>query len=588
MIPKHKTRHYINGKDFGEPRSWQGLVIKKDFINSNEEININISDLDFVLEANTYLRKRIFDGLNGGVGIFEGEPYSIVVGEESSPIYTFDGYLDFTDNLQMIGNEEIICSLKQRKQSDWLNDVADSFSFAYLYSKGVVNSGDYTKVPYVINYIPDGVQLILLSISLYMMTKELIENTYAIAESIGDITDAVTPVIGVGVGFGAVAVTAWDLGNFILTALKLVARIIYTIAIVIAIKELIEQIFDQILPAKRDHLGMTFRKMFEKSCSYLGLTFESSITELEWVYIPKKDKKGGESGEVGYPDNESPLNTFGDLIREMKKMFNAEYSIQNGVFKFERRDKLESQSSYVIPNFFNDQDRLLDVSNFNTDEMVANYNIAFSYDIQDLNTLDDKTGRLFQAIIRPNNSINEDLVNIKGLSEVSLPYSLGKTKTSLTGVEELAKDLGSFVDRLTGIFGGGTNFANQIESRIGSMLMSSHFITNAKVVKMNGSSLARNQRGEINASMLWNNYHFINSFAEVNGVHNQFYLIDGVEVPMSLNDFAYILESNKVKDVDGNDVEIDYMEYTPHNGKAILNIRINKKYTNNLTIEYVI
>jgi histidine ammonia-lyase len=51
------------------------------------------------------------------------------------------------------------------------------------------------------------------------MTK-LIENVEKLSEVIADVANASTPVIGVGVGFGAVAVTAWDLGDWIMIALK--------------------------------------------------------------------------------------------------------------------------------------------------------------------------------------------------------------------------------------------------------------------------------------------------------------------------------------------------------------------------------
>lgn len=587
MILANKIRHYINGQDFGEPRNWQELTIIKDWLNKKENVDINISDLEFVLNANAYLQQRILNGLAGGVGIFEGEPYTIKIGNPTSPIYTFNGYLDFTEETTVIGAEEISVSLKKREGSDWLNDVADGFSFAYLADQNIITSGDYVKVPYVINYVPDGMQLILLSISLFMMTKELIENIQRLAETIADVTDAATPVLGVGVGFGAVAVTAWDLGNFILVVLKAVARIVYIIAIVIAIKNLIEEIFEQLLPAKRYHLGMRPRVMFERACQHLGLGFSTSIPEMDWVHIPRKDRKGGENGESGFPTNTGPIYTFGDAIRVFKEMFNADYRIINGVFHFERKDSFNIPSTYTIPAYFNDQTRLLDRNSFNTDEIIANYNINWAYDVQDQNTLDDQTGRVFQAITTPITTIDQKLVNIKNLAEISLPFSIGKCKNDLTRVEEVAKDLGRFVDTLTGIFGGGTNFASQITNRLGSLLMSSHFLTSGKFVKMSGNKLTTDQRADLSATLLWEKYHFINSFAEVNGVHNQYWRFKELRVPMSLSEFDELLENNFVTDLDGNQCEIERMEYKPQEGTALIDYRVKKKYTNNLKIEYV-
>ncbi len=582
-----QTRHYIDGNDLGEPLEWKDLTITKDWLNSSENVNINISDLSFVLQANTYLRNRMLNGLNGGVGIFEGVPYKINVGEEFNPVYSFNGYLDLTDSAVVNGTEEISLSLKKYEGADWLNDVADSFSFAYLYDQGIITKSDFVSVPYVINYIPDAMQLSMLSMSAYMMSKELIENVQKLAETIADVTDSSTPVVGVGVGLGAVAVTAWDIGNYILLVIKSVARIAYIIAITIAIKELIDSLFEQILPEKRYHLGMTFRTMLEKACEYKELTFESSISELDWVHIPRKDKKGGHEDEVGFPSNEGTMYTFGDAIREVKKIFNAEHVVSNGVLRIERIDKFETESNYVIPSFFENQTRLFDSYGFNTEEMAANYNILFSLDIQDQNTLDDSTGRVFQAITSPITVTDEKLVNIKGLSQVVVPFSLGKTKTSLTAVEELAKDLGSVVDNLTGIFGGGTNYATKVKNRVGSLLMSSHFLTTGKVVAMQGDKLATNQRDFISASLLWEKYHFVNSFADINGIHNQFWIFKDLQVPMTLKEFSLLIDNNKIKDSDGNDCFIDKMDYKPYENTATLDYRVRKKYTNNLKIEYV-
>lgn len=582
-----QIRHLINGTDYGEPRNWQDIEITVDWLLKKETGTINISDLEFVLEANAYLQKRILDGLTGGVGIFEGVPYQILVGETGNPVFTFDGYLDMTDGATVVGGEEIILSLKKKKGDDWLADVADGFSFAYLYDQNVITNADFVKVPYVINYIPDGLQIIMLSMSIYMMTKELIENVQALAETIADVTDASTPVIGVSVGLGAGVVTAWDIGNFILTVLKALARLAYIIAMVIAIKNLIEEIFEQLLPKKRDHLGMTFRRMFERSCQYLGMTFQSDIAELDWVHIPRKDKKGGSNGESGYPTNTEPIYTFGDYIRTMKQMFNADYRIVNNVFIFKRKDKFEFPSPYQMPNFFNDQERVLDRNKFNTDEMISNYNIYWALDIQDQNTLDLVDGRVFQAVTRPLNIINQDFVTIKNLAEIALPFSLGREKRSLTTVEEIAKVLAGIVDGLTGIFGGGTNYRSQIEERIGSLLLSSHFLTSGKVVKMSGSKLANNQRTELDARVLWDRFHFINSFAEYQGEHNQWWRYEEQTVPMTQEEFFILTENNKATDSQGNEYLIERIVYTPESTKAIINFRVKKKYTNNLKIDFL-
>ncbi|QHB40982.1 hypothetical protein HWC99_gp51 [Flavobacterium phage vB_FspS_tant8-1] len=580
-----EIRHFINGNDFGEPRNWQDLEITIDWLNKKDSGAINVSELAFVDEANEYLQQRVLDGLNGGVGVFEGDEYKITLGDQTNPTFQFLGYLDFTDGMTTIGGEEIICSLKKKMGEDWLNDVADGFSFAYLHKKGVITNSDFVRVPYVINFIPDGMQLIVLSMSIYMMTKEIIENIEKLTETIADITNAVTPVIGVSVGLGAGVVTAWDLGDFIMVALKALARLAYIIAMTIAIINLINQLFAQILPTKRNHLGMTFRKMMERGCQHLGLTFYSDIDELNWVHIPRKSKKGGSSGETGFPTNSEPIYLFGDLIRTLKEMFNADFRIKDGVFYLQRRDNFQFPSSYELPSYFNDQERLLQKYKLNTNEIVSNYNIYWALDVQDQNTLENSNGRVFQAITSPVSVNNQDYVTIKNLTEISLPFSMGLEKKSLNDVEKLARVLGGIVDGLTGIFGSGTNFKSKIEQRVGSLLLSSHFLTAGKVVKMTGSKLANDQRSVLDAKKLWDKFHFINSFAEYQGEHNQFFRYEEQRVPMTIQEFSILLENNIATDVEGNEIKIEKVIYSPYKSTAVIDYRIKKKYTNNLKIE---
>lgn len=585
--------HLIDGQDFGEPRNWQDLDITIDWLNEKEVGGTpNLTTLTFAAEACKYLNERFLNGLSGGVGVFEGVPYQVKIGRQQNPTFIFDGFLDGTDELTIFGREDISVGLKKRLGEDWLNDVADSFSFAYLADEGLITPADYISVPYVINYVPDGTQLVLLSMSIFMMVKELTENVEKLAEAAGDVVDAATPIKGVGIGANAggpvvTVVTGFDLGNFILVTLKAIARIAYIVAITVAIINLIEEIFEQLLPKRRFHLGMRERVLFEKACARLGLGFQSSIQDLDTVLIPQKDKRGGENGETGHPTNTSPVYIFGDFIRTMKEKYNADYRIVNGVFVFERRDSFEIPSSYQIPNFFNDQERLIESFRFNTEEMISNYSIFYQFDTQDQNTLDDQTGRVFQAITSPVASINEELVNIKNLAQIAVPFSLGKTKLELTGVEKVAKTLGSIVDSITGVFGGGTNFEQQIENRVGSLLLSSHFLTFGKQVKMRGSSLENNQRQVLSARLLWDRYHFINSFAEYQGEHNQWYRYAGLRVPMPIEDFAILLENNFLQGQNGEDIMIEKVIYSPHLTTAIIDYRIKKKYTNNLKIQIV-
>ncbi len=590
-------RHKRNGQLISEPRNWEELEITKDFIGKQEDASINNLSLIFAGEEGHRIIDRIFNGMNGGVGIFEGDLYTIEVGDAGDPAFTFDGYLDYADGVEIMGCNEIKVSLKKRQGNDWLNEVADGFSFRYLYDKQVIKDSDFVHVPYIINYIPDAMQLIMLAISTYLMVKEAIEAVKATAEAIGDVVDAVIPVVGTGVGFGAVVVTAWDIGNIILTILKAAALLAYTALITYGIIKLMEQIFEQLMPLKRYHLGMTIKKLFEKGCEHLGMTLRSDLLDArgQWTLIPPKGHRGGEKPtdfqgnwkEVGVPGANDGWDTFGDLIRVWKEVFNADFRIKNGEFRFERRDYWENSGVYVIGDFFTDQKRLLDQYKPNVDEIISNYNINYAYDTQDQNTLDQQQGRVFQAITTPKVINNANLVNIKHLQEIGIRCSLGLRKNELTIIEEVLKELAKFIDGITGAFGNGTNFAADIEARKGSLLLSSHFITVPKLVAMAGGKLANNQREIVSATTLWNELHYINSFAEVNGEHNQYMRYEKVKVPFCTENFIALLDNNNCQTEDGKPAIIEKLKWKSWENTAVIDYRVKQKYTDNLKIEYI-
>lgn len=585
-------RHKRNGLVISEPRNWEELEITKNFLDKNDDVNINITTLQFAGVDAKDIIARVFNGLSGGVGVFEGDQYSIEVGEVGNPIFVFKGYLDYGEGVEFTGCNEVAVSLKKEQGSDWLNDVADGFSFRYLFDKGEITSGDFIKVPYVINYIPDGMQLLMLSISLFLMGKELYEVIKATVETVGDIVDASTPVVGVGVGLGAVTVTAWDIGNIILLSIKATALLAYSIAITYAIVKLMEEIIEQLIPKKRFHLGMSIYDLFRKGAEHLGLGFSSTLLNerKKWVIIPSKGHRGGEkpTGHVGswtergVPNANDGFDTFGDLIRVWSKALNADFKIINGVFHFERADFWENIGNFTVPDYFTDQKDLVDVFKLNVDEVVANYNIHWAYDTQDQNTLDNQVGRVFQAILEPNAVNNQSLVNLKHLEEVYIPCSLGLRKNELTRIEKVAKGLMKIADAFSG-----KNLVSKIENRKGSLLTSSHFFTIPKVVVMEGSKLAKDQRLKLGAKTLWEELHYVNSFAEINGVHNQYYRYEKVKVPFCMGDFVDLLENNNCKTLAGDFAKIESLKWRVWDNTAILDYRVKKKYTNNLKVKYV-
>jgi hypothetical protein len=602
------SRHYLNNLQVNEPRNWQDLEVTIDWTQERTDGKISLDKLEFVGETAELIIARMNGGLSGGIGYFEGEPYRIEVGEPLNPAFTFEGYLDFTDNPVTKDCNIVEVSLKQKQSSDWLDEVADSFSYRFLSDpsyngNGKITNSDYAGVPYVINYIPDGVQLILLAISTFTVTKELVESIKSIAEQSENIANGVTPVTGTSVGFGAGVVTAWDLGDIIGAVIKLAITVAYTIGIIYALVKLIEQIVEQLVPKRRFHLGIPIRTLFQKACDYLNMTLSSTLLDNldrsseKWVLIPSKGNKGGEPPtgadantwrEVGIPTSADGLDTFGDVIRTFKRVFNADFRTKNGVFQFEKADFWEGQSGWIIPDTFTNQTNLRNETSVNTNEIKANYVIKWQTDQQDMNTLDNQQGRLFQAITTPTIVNDASLVNIKGLETIDVPFSLAVRKDSLTFLEDALKVFLDAADFLTGQLGQPQGFASLMTSRIGSMSISSHFLSIPKMVVMGSNNLAVGQRTIMSAENLWNNYHAIESFVPIDGKHNQQVIYSDVKIPFCFEDFVSLADNNYVQTKDGESAEISNLVWQVENDTATVTYKVNRLYDNNLTLKTIV
>ena len=595
------SRHYLKGVQIDEPRNWQDIEVTMDWTKGKIDATISLDALEFAGDSAIDIIARMNGGLGGGIGYFEGEPYRIEIGELLNPAFTFNGYLDFTDNPITKGCNVVQVALKREQGEDWLNDVADGFSYRYLSSDdyngaGKIEQIEFKSVPYVINYIPDGVELLLLSISTFVLTKELVESIKAIVTKTKELIAAAIPTVGGNAG-GPVA--GVNIGAIVGAIISLAIQIAYTVAIVFALVKLVEQIIEQLAPVKRYHLGLSIKQQFQKACDHLGLEFKSTLIDNlaggEWVLIPSKGHKGGSKPtgadnawrETGAPSSSDGLDTFASVIRTYKSMFNADYKIKNGVFEFERVDFWKNASSFIMPDTFTDQDELRNESSVNTGEIKSNITLFWSTDQQDLNTLDNSSGRLFQAVTAPNKVTDQKLVNVKGLQENNIPFSMAVRKDSLTAIEEVLKVFLIAADFLSGQLDQPNSFAAQFSSRIGAMHLSSHFTSVPKMVVMSGNSLALDQRSLLDARKLWDNYHFLKSFVTIDNENAQRVIVSEQKIPFCFENFVTLVDNNYAENELGEKIEIKTLLWKVEENTATVSYEIERVYDNNLKITFL-
>lgn len=571
----------INGTKTESPENIAGLELGMSYENGNGVPFLSNNELVFKNNSAKLLYDLTFSGLSGGVGVFENPKLELLYKDYFGNSVTIESRIDLR-SINILSKDTISVNLASRTNEDFLTNVADAYSFRYLHSIGAIKNTDFTKIKYVLNYRPELPVLIGLAISIFTLSKILLENLYEIGESVSELVNSLTPNVGLGV--------TWDIGDVIWIVLKTAVKIAYSIALVVAISKLASEIIEQIFPKLRNHFGINLKKLLTKSFNHLGLQFKSTIFDnfaKDFVLLPAKEVKGDDLKNLGIPLLDSANDNFGTLLRNLIAMFNADFRISNGIFEFERYDFWKQNSVYKLPNIFTNQERLSDKFSLNTDEIVSNYLISFSIDSTDMNTLDNVDRRVFQATTSPIIINEKTQTTISNLENINLPFSYGIRKNGLNQIEKVAKELAKLVDNLTGIFGGGTNFVSKIKKREGALLLSDHFFINDKLIITDGENLSTSQRDKINAQILWENFHYLSSFVDVNGWDNQHYIYSDIEIPMSLQDYKNLLDNKFFKDHNGVECELLELNYREFDKKGTISYKRKKKYTNNLKINYV-
>jgi len=566
----NRIKHIINGNQSESlPDNNDTLGVKVDFTN-NEGVNVDFDSLRWLgTDAESIINFR-----NGSLGSFVGMPYNMQVGSISFPDLFFD-----LRKYKQIGCNEVEVGVKFKNQRDWLIREASSLQIARLEDEGLFVASDYVNIPYNRNYIPDELQSLMLALSTYMMAKELYTFIKETAQTINEATAGASGLSPAVVG---------------LSVLNIITRVAYFVAMVVAIVKLIQSIFDNLYSITRHHTGIKLSSIFRVGCTKLGLTFKSTIFNTspwrEMVLLPSETERGRynvSSLNPAAPKRQDlGLYFFGEFIETMRSMFNADYRIRNGVMRFERWDWWGNNSTYVIPSNWTNQDRLLNEFTDNANEFVGGYTLSFAIDQKDQNTYDNYNGTVYDVITKAGSTL-AGYENEGGAEWIDLPIARAKRKDTLTNFEKVLKVLFQLVDAVTNTLtlGNGTSFASQMASRVGNMELSDHFTSIPKIVIMN-SDFSKLAPTQITAKMLWDNFHYINSFYEINGKHNQWEIYT-IPARFCEYDFNAIFDNNFATTEDGEKVKILSFDWVIEEDQATITYAVNKKYCNNLEQTYI-
>jgi hypothetical protein len=567
-------KHFLNGIEIA-PRNLLEIGVVSDFTDRPSELELNIDKLILPREALSVIQAHI-----QSQGVFEGIPYTVEMDQGISLEY----YVDLTEEA-VFRSYEIEVKIKRRNAKDSFFDRASGTSFELMAKKGV--QFQFIDVPYVLIRDNQAEVGLTLSISLYVMTKELIQAIKDLAIATADFINAFTPNAGA---------PSFDTGDIIALGLKAVAQLVYTAAILIALIKLAQQLFDILFPKLRYYKACKVKELLSKGCQFLGYSFQSNLLDgisgLTILPVPiVKEKRSifeylendlNFSFTKGYPTAQDTTPTLGDLLTAMENQFNARTKVVNGVVSLERRDFWQNLSTAQILPALKLQDTRQDEYVLNTSEVWKRYYIHYQVDYSDLHTLDfyDPTDAEYST--EPANVINADLVSIKGLNDVNIPFALGTRKEKLTWVESYAKFLFASIDEITGLFGGGTNLVGSITNRIGVLKLSQQFYGTTKMLYLIGQKQPANYASFLSAKALWNNYHFINQIQL-----NDYQIRNDVRTTISSLDFVTLLNNNYAE-IEGEVCEILRIEYLDERSSATITYKRPFDYANGKVTTLVI
>lgn len=642
-----KLDFYLDNQKVNEDiANWRDLEIEVNFDDETGHGTVKSGDLEFVGELADKINNWIAKGLTGGYGMFEAPPFRIEVCNSNNAI--FKGGVNIAACEASYECDKIVAPLRH-EAIDFLNDRASSFTFAYLASltgtqPGRIKQTDYILVPYVINTIPDFVNVMVSALGLFILIKEFKSVIQKLVSQMEKLVGDVTAAIMAFIPPATIAGVAIAVGMVLVDIIVIVLIIVYMMFLIKAIIEMTIMIFNNLIQKVKYKKAMRVMDLFQKACDFLGLQFSSTLLtqgiHKDEVIIPRKSALfttnpinfgsllGFQQIAKDVDDNTNPASvgyyegTFADLIVLYEDRLNAELRIIGNTLHFEVKDHFINSSTYTLPNI---QRKNADPHKTNACELTGNYLIIHQLDEQDTNTYDLYEGTSCYMTLSPNVVSNQKNVLLKGITEKRLNLALAKRKTQLNGVEKLFSNIYSELFNLIGISNtelsnliqliskqlqlisnitGGqspvinllANPSNPFAARVGMMVLSSDFIGVQKVLIINSTNhLVSNNEVLTSAQYLMDNYHFRNFAVRTKNTsgtttydHNQWLIYEDKEIPFCCEEYKQVLNNNYGKTYNQKNMKIKKIIWNPYKETARITYRVKEKYTTNLINNYVI
>ena len=583
-ISKNTEQKYLlDGLPFNAPIDWEDITIEANYENDSIQPSLAVENFQFTLEAREKIIQWVNDGLTGGVGIFEGMPFQLTLFNNTAIQENFKAYIDFTNDFKnLIEDGKIDVSIIKKDGLDNFFAQISGTTFGYLESVGAVGSSDYTTVDYVVEKKFNLFEILVTSIVLYLMIKEL-------RESIERTTKAILTVTAL---FNASVFPS--VGSIIYAIGVAIINIAYTAILLLAIIDLAQTLINTLVPPKRQHKAIKLKRALEVVCAHFGYNLIAPASEFNDLYYlpsnPRLDDKtifGFISNAKGVPKGIPNTLDYGYNCEEMftiaKNLINGKMTIDgNNVHLRPKNDPYWiQQATWNLPSV------LIQKIEYNTDDLKPARLLSFETDLNDEWTIDNYSfnGTAFEIRTEPITVIRKNAVLLKGLEEVKFFTALPSRKDSLNAIENLLKVVASFIDGVTGVLGGGTNFASQIQSKVGMLKQSENYHSIPKLLYLQGGKLPINYNTVFNSGLMYTKYHKEESFV-LDNYRNQKKLYKDVEIPFGFTDYQQLTQ-NSYFTFKNKQAKIIKFVWKVGTDTATIDFWVREPYTYNLKERYI-
>ena len=312
----------LNGDNSSAVRELHDIELLATFENGNAQANITTTDFEFVNEFAQSIRDWIEDGTTGGYGIFEGIPLNVEISGSNPNYLAFNGYLDMTDEFEIINPTMVKGKIKKDSGMQTLDDLSSGLTWQFLYEEGVLTASDMEWIPYIIEREFDPVAFLLISLAIYSVSVQIIDLIRSIAK---------------------------DIANPLSSALTIALDIIYALALIVYLITLIIDLIRMIVEPVKYTRAMRLKRLLEIGSSHLGYSYNTTISEINdnhIVLIPSKDSIDEQANSQlqlqgitifqngqGFPNARDYGYTFGEILSLVNKTFNAKLGLKNGVIE---------------------------------------------------------------------------------------------------------------------------------------------------------------------------------------------------------------------------------------------------------------